>query len=158
MFTYITFVKTLIEKPVAPCLTTFFFLWHEHRFISNHGLAKHLSRPCQLRCRFDHVKAQLFFFFWKHQTTDQGWTITACMYNAWGLRIVSLSEEQFTGMIYFSYLTEFSCFPLEEKSCSTGSKQIKKDLLERVVDGFSYFSLMFSYQGMLFSNQNHPCI
>jgi hypothetical protein len=49
---------------------------------------------------------------------------------------MSISE-----IIFFSYLTDFSYFPLKQKfwNCRMQSEQVKNDLVERVEDGFSYF-------------------
>jgi len=60
-----------------------------------------------------------------------------------------------SGMIFFSYLTDFSYFPLEKKSesCWTRSEQVKMTILKEGVDGFSYCSLI---SVILFSNQDHP--
>jgi hypothetical protein len=64
---------------------------------------------------------------------------------------MSISE-----IIFFSYLTDFSYFPLKQKfwNCRMQSEQVKNDLVERVEDGFSYFH-WFSF--ILNFNQNHPC-
>jgi hypothetical protein len=60
-----------------------------------------------------------------------------------------------SAMILFSYLTDFSYFPLKlfSESCWTWSEQVKNDHFDRGVDGFSYFSLILV---ILFSNQDHP--
>jgi len=48
-----------------------------------------------------------------------------------------------TGMIFFSYLTDFSYFCLNKKSksCRTWSEQVKNDLFER---GCRWFQLFFN--------------
>jgi hypothetical protein len=50
-------------------------------------------------------------------------------------------------MIFFSYLTDFSYFCTNEKSKSyrIWSERVKNDILKGGVDGFSYFSMIFSY-------------
>jgi hypothetical protein len=62
-----------------------------------------------------------------------------------------------SGMIFFSYLTDFSYFPLKivSKSCWTVINRSKMTILKGGVDGFSYFSLI---SVILFSNQDRPCI
>jgi hypothetical protein len=52
------------------------------------------------------------------------------------------------GRFFFSYLTDFGYFPLIiffPKVAGHGQKRSKKDILKEGVDGFSYFSLIFSY-------------
>ena len=50
----------------------------------------------------------------------------------------------YSGMICFSYSTDFSYFPLKivSESCWTLSELLKNDHFKEDVDGFSYFSLI----------------
>ena len=56
-----------------------------------------------------------------------------------------------TGMIFFSYLTDFSYFSL--KVAGHGQQMSKMTIFKGGVDSFSYFSLI---SVILFSNQDHP--
>ena len=58
-----------------------------------------------------------------------------------------------TGMIFFSYLTDFSYFSL--KVAGHGQKMSKMTIFKGGVDSFSYFSLI---SVILFSNQDHPLL
>ena len=61
-------------------------------------------------------------------------------------------------MIFVSYLTDFSYFPLiffHSQSCRTQSEQVKNLLFER---GCRWFQLFFIYFHLFyFFGQNHPC-
>ena len=68
---------------------------------------------------------------------------------------VSLVVMIIQGWFFFSYLTDFSYFPLFSKCCWIWSEQVKNDLCERGIDGFSYISLI---SVNLCSNQDYSCI
>jgi len=62
-----------------------------------------------------------------------------------------------SGMIIFSYLTDFSYFSLKilfTNVAGHGQNKLKVTILNGSVDGFSYLSLI---SVILFSNQNHSC-
>ena len=58
---------------------------------------------------------------------------------------------------FFSYLTDFSYFPLKNipKVTEDSQNSSKTDHLKGIVDGFSYFHW---FSVILFSNHNHPSI
>jgi len=59
-------------------------------------------------------------------------------------------------MIFFSFLTDFSYFPLifSPENCWTVRTGKKMTILKGGLNGFSYFSMI---SVIVFSKQDHPC-
>jgi hypothetical protein len=59
-------------------------------------------------------------------------------------RVHKQLEGKTSGMIFFSYLTDFNYFPLE-RNCWKLLDTVRTGHLKGDIDDFSYFSLIFSY-------------